>query len=141
MQEWLADVEEGVVVTHCTAQDTPYDIAGTPAGGQLSVGNSKRYRPNVVGNNPHGHITLSFSCITGRVLLAGYLFDETNEGRKYIGIIGSCLPLQHHAKALEAHTCVYMAGRQRFQLTIGLAVELDKYVVPDLNHTRVIGID
>src|SRR5262249_60468435 len=51
------------------------------------------------------------------------------------------LPLQNRRDALEAHAGIDVLRRQRRQLLVGAAVELDEDEVPDLDHVRRPRVD
>lgn len=46
--------------------------------------------------------------------------------------------LQDGGDALQAHAGVNMLRGQHLEAAVGLAVELDENVVPDLQHVRVV---
>src|SRR5262249_21658433 len=52
-----------------------------------------------------------------------------------------CLSLEDGRDPLEAHAGVDVFGRQRGQLAIGAAVELDKDQIPDFDDFRPAGVD
>ena len=62
------------------------------------------------------------------------LDDRLEDVRIVVGV----LALHHTDETLKAHTCVNDIHRELLQRTVGLAIELHKHEVPDLNHLRII---
>jgi len=56
---------------------------------------------------------------------------------KNIRIIVGLFVLKHHAEPFETHARIDMFGRELFQLSVCLAIELDKDQVPDLYDLRM----
>ena len=61
--------------------------------------------------------------------------------RPQVGVVVRALVLNHRDEALETHAGIDVLRRQRLERTIGLAVELDENVIPDLKDIGVAGID
>src|SRR5207253_2326827 len=61
---------------------------------------------------------------------------RTHDRREYVRVIIARLPLNHRRHALEAHARIDMLRRQRRQLAVLAAVELDEDEVPDLDDIR-----
>ena len=135
--EGLVEAEVGVAIAHCTAQDAANNIARLHIARQLTIGNGEGDGAEVVGNNPHCDVCLLILAIF-LARQGSYLCDTCLE---YIGIVVALLVLQHHTQALKAHTGVDVFVGQRLQRAVGLAVELHKHKVPNLNHKVVAHID
>ena len=54
--------QEGVSITHGTAQDTANDITSLGIAGQLSVGNREGHGTQMVGHHAHGDVCLLLLC-------------------------------------------------------------------------------
>ena len=91
----------------------------------------------MVGDDAHRHVALG----VGAVSLARQLRNTLDRRLEDIGVVIGLLALQNHAQTLEAHARIDIAGRQRLQRAVGLAVELHEDEVPDLDHLRMARID
>ena len=131
------ETEVGITVTHCTAQNSTDNITCLHIRGQLTVSNRECNSTQVVGDYTHRNVALLIYAI----LLAAHICQALDRRLEYIGIVVRLLTLQNHTQTLEAHTRINVVLRQRLQRTVSLAVELHKYVVPDLDYLRVILID
>lgn len=69
------------------------------------------------------------------------ILDCLEERRKYVGIIIGRFVLQHRYQTLETHASIHVLIRQRTQRTIRLTIILNKNVVPDLQHVRIVLVD
>ena len=133
----LIETEIGITVTNCTAQNSTNYITRLNVRRQLTVGNRECNSAQMVSDNTHCHVALLIDAI----LLAAHISQTLNRRLEYVGIVVRLLALQNHTQTLETHTRINVVLRQRLQRTVSLAVELHKYVVPNLNHLRVVLID
>ena len=133
----LRKAEVGIAVTHGAAQDAADDVTGLDVRRQLAVGDRKGDGAQVVGDDAHRHVALG----VGAVSLARQLRNTLDRRLEDIGVVIGLLALQNHAQTLEAHARIDIAGRQRLQRAVGLAVELHEDEVPDLDHLRMARID
>ena len=137
VHEGLSTAEEGVAVADSTAQDTADDIASLSVGGELTIGDSKGNRTDMVGDDAHSDIRLLISAI----------FDPRERGDSLdhrgedIGIIVRRLPLHSHTETLEAHPRIDDALRQWLERAICLTVVLHEDEVPDLDDLGVALVD
>ena len=90
----------------------------------------------MVGNNPHSHIGL----LVVAIAFAREGCNLTDASGEDVGVVVTLLILEHHTEALETHTGVDVFVGQRLERTVGLAVELHKHKVPNLNHQVVAHI-
>ena len=72
---------------------------------------------------------------------SGHLLDRLEDRREHVGVVVARLALQHRRDALEAHAGIDVLRRQRRQLPVRAAVELDEDEVPDLDHVRRARVD
>ena len=133
----LIETEIGITITYCTAQDSTNHITCLNIRRQLTIGNRECDSTQVVSDNAHCNVALFIDAI----LLAAHISQTLNRRLEHIGIVVRFLALQNHTQTLETHTRINVVLRQRLQRAISLAVELHKYVVPDLDNLRVILID
>ena len=91
----------------------------------------------MVGNHTHSDILLSVLAI----FCSGLSGNDLDDRLEDIGIIVGSLALQRHTQTFESHTGIDHLGRQRFQRTVSLTVELHEHQVPDFDHLRMIFID
>ena len=87
----------------------------------------------MVGNYAHGNVCFLRITVFNLAEFA-YFF---NDGLKNIGVIVRCFALNGHAKALKTHSGINYLSGKFFERTIGFAVELHEYVVPDFNDLRM----
>ena len=66
------------------------------------------------------------------------LLDLDEERVEYVGVVVGVNALESRDKALEAHACVDVLRGEGTERPVGLAVELDKHVVPDFEDIRVV---
>ena len=104
------EVQEGESITNTATKDSANNISSTCIGWQLSIGDSKRDCAHVVGDYPHGDISL----LIGLIGDSGGFAYEINHRRENIGIVIGGLALDGHAKAFKSHSSVNILGRQRF---------------------------
>ena len=135
VQERLFDIQKGIIIPHCPAQNAANHVPCTRATGQLPIGNGEGNGADVVGNDPHCDVRLGVALIAKGVFFTRYFFDVLNKRRKYIGIVSRFFALHDHTEALEAHPGIHVLLGQHFQGLVGFAVELDEYVVPDFHHS------
>ena len=66
-----------------------------------------------------------------------YLEDEACEN---VCVVIAALALEYHAEPLEAHSCVNVLCRKRFQRAISLAIVLHEHQVPYFYDLIIVGI-
>ena len=91
----------------------------------------------MVGHDAHRNVAFGIVAVTA----SGHGGDTLDGGLEYIGVVVRLLALKDHAEALEAHTRIYVLGRQGLQLAVGLAVELHEDQIPYLDHQMVTLVD
>ena len=133
IQESLTTVEESVTITHRTTQNTTNHITGFGIRRQLSIGDREGNGTDMVGN--HAHSDIHFFILT--VSLVAKCSDFFNNRLENVGIVIRSLALNSHTQTFEAHTGIDMTSGQRFQRSVGLAVELHEHEVPDFNYLRM----
>ena len=134
IEERLTHVEERITVPHGTAKDTTDDVTGFLVRRQLTVGDSKRYRTDMVCDDAHGYIGLLVLAVLAMTDLADLLQHRLED----IGVVVGGLTLDGTHETLEAHTGVDHFLRQRLQRSVRFAVILHEDDVPDLDDLRVI---
>jgi len=149
-EEGPADVQILPTVAGSPAEDAADDIASALVRGYDSVGDGEGQHTGVVGDDSAGDV--------GWVVLANHVeavgqagglpvptaakgFDLLYQRNEQVGGVVALLSLQHGADPLKAHAGVNVPCRQGRQLAVFGAVELDEHEVPDLDHSRVAGID
>ncbi len=90
----------------------------------------------MIGQYPESNI-LAYRCRL-YVFFAGDFFYCFNGAGKNVSIVIALFILQHPYQSFKAHAGIYMFCRQWFQAAVFYAVELHKYIVPDLNHLRMV---
>ncbi len=73
--------------------------------------------------------------------VAGEFLDLVDHPGEHVCVVVAGLALKHHAEPLEAHSGVYVLGRQRLQRAVRVAVVLHEDKVPDLDDLVVVGVD
>ena len=87
----------------------------------------------MVGYYAHGNVCFLRIAVFNLAEFA-YFF---NDGLKNIGVIVRSFALNGHTKAFETHSRINYLGGKFFERTIGFAVVLHEYVVPDFNYLRM----
>lgn len=72
---------------------------------------------------------------------AGEFTDLVKNGKKDICIVIGSSVLDDRDQTLKAHAGVDVFGRKRAKRSIGFAVELDEYIVPDLQDVWIVLVD
>src|SRR3546814_11161915 len=90
----------------------------------------------MVCHHTHGH-ALHFIL---SVFLSTFSSNEANQWLKNVCIVIRGLSLQGNTQPFEAHACIHMFHGKGLQRTIGQPVILNKNVVPNLYHTRMIHV-
>ena len=129
-----------MAVTHRATQDATQHVAATFVRRRRAIGERHREAANVIGDDAVGDIDviIELSAVWPR---AGTRANRFENGRPQVGVVVRALVLNHRDKAFETHAGIDVLRRQRLQRTIGLAVELDENVIPDLKDIGVAGID
>src|SRR4051812_20379613 len=89
---------------------------------------------HMVRNYPHRTIIIRMISVD----LVRERADGGNERLKCVDLENVLQPAQRHQRALQAHTSIDVALRQRFKTAIGRLVEFHEDVVPDLDETSAI---
>ena len=134
VHECLLLTQEGVGVTHGTAQDAADDVTSLGIAGQLAVGNAEGDGAQVVGQYAHGHISLLLLAIA----VAAHVADGLDDGLEHIGVIVGVLALDDAHQSLKAHASIDDVHREGFQMSVGLALILHEHDVPYLDDLWVV---
>ena len=108
------------------AQDTAQDVAAAFVGRQDTVADHDRNRPDVVGNDLHGHFLI------GIVVIAMAEGDDVFDNREnQIRFKVRFLLLDNRSQPFQAGACIDVFLSQRHVFAVFGAVKLGKYEVPD----------
>ena len=132
VEEWLAGAKILAPVAFGPAKDAAHNIAPLLIAGGGTIGQRKRQRADVIGHHAVGGIAHVIEA-TGVGWRVSKILNSGEQGAEQVDIVVAFLALKHRADTLEAHACVDMLGGQRAQGAIGIAVELDEHIVPDLD--------
>src|SRR2546421_479914 len=80
---------------------------------------------------------LIMSCTRAGFLLVHDLANRVHDRRENVRVVVARLALQHRRDALEAHPRIDVLCRQRAELALRVAVELDENEIPDLHNTVI----
>ena len=136
--EVLAAVADGA------AEDAAEDVPAAVVGGGGAVGDGEAEGADVVGHDAVGHVDVAVvlgADLSGVRPGAGDAADLVEEGDEDVGVVVGVDALQDGREALEAHAGVDVLGREGPEAAVGLAVELDEDVVPDLDDVGQVGVD
>ena len=143
-------VEECIGIANGTTQDATDDVAGLGVAGQLTVGDGKSNSTQVVCHHADGdvYLLLGINALTiGAlrecmvVVMVRQALDLADDRREDVGVVVGVLALKQAHKTLKAHACIDDMHLEGFKGTVGLAVELHEYDVPDLNDLRMVFVD
>ena len=125
-----------MAVAHRAAEDAAEHVAAALVRRGRAVGEREREAADVVGDHAVGDVgvVVELARVGAR---AGAGADRLEDGRPQVGVVVRALVLDDAHEALEAHARVDMLRGQRLERAVGLAVELDEDVVPDLEHIGV----
>ena len=88
----------------------------------------------MVGNYPHCHVCGLAVAIACTAKVSYSLYD----GLEDIGVVVRMLALQGTYQTFESHASVYDVHAERFEMSVGLALELHEYDVPYLDDLWVV---
>ena len=91
----------------------------------------------MVGDHAHRHLGVGAFVVT----VAGEGLDAADHPGEDVGVVIALFALENGAEAFKAHSGVDAALRERLEQTVGLAVELHKDEVPDLDDEGVVLVD
>src|SRR6266850_553118 len=96
------------------AQYAADDVTAPLIRGDAAVRDRECEHANMIGDNPYRDIglQLGFGCLAGLIPFAGDLRNALDDGRKEIGVVIRCLPLENRTNALESHTRIDVPGRE-----------------------------
>ncbi len=128
-------------VAHGPTQDAAQHVPAPLVARHRPVGDRERQRADVVRDHAVGRVDVADVGLAELAAVpvrgGGRLLDRREDRREDVAVVVAALALQDAREAFEPHAGVDVLGRQDFQRAVGLAVELDKHVVPDLDHVRV----
>ena len=149
---------ERAPVADGAAQNAAQNVVAVAVAGSDAVGNGKRKRANVVGNDAEGNVDFFlFVCALrsrggkrGRVFFAGKFFDFAENRRKDVrfvigndaGEISEIFRALNNARgALEAHSGVDVLGGKRRKRAVRIRVKFHEHEVPDFDAKRRAGVN
>ena len=147
VHECLFLVEECIGVSHGTAEDAANDVSGLGVAWQLTVGDGECHGAQVVGDNANGNVylllvvhALAIVSLWERVVvfMTRQALNLLYDWREDVGVVVGVLSLKQSDETLEAKARVDDVHLQRFQRTVGLAVELHEHDVPYFDDLWVI---
>jgi hypothetical protein len=134
--------EEGFVETDLGAEargaadDHAGDVVATRVAGDDAIGDEERRRTDVIGDDAIGrevgeHLRFGVTCERAQ---------DIERAREEVGLVVGVDALQDGDDALEAHACINVLGRQRFEATIFEEIVLDENVVPQFEEARAFTV-
>jgi hypothetical protein len=148
---------ELLAVEDAAAEDAADDVVAALVGGEDAVGDRAAHAAGVVGEDAEGDVgvflfgeAFAFLRDGAGVGFVGELGDFREERGEDVGgvvrrVVGEILEAAgrrvNPGDALEAHAGVDVPGGERGERAVGVGVELDEDVVPDLDAARVAGVD
>ena len=124
-QERLVHTQE-LAVTGSPTEQPPQHIASALIGGLDTVGNHEGCCPDMVGDNPEGHIGLMALAIGS----AGDGGDMVGDVHNSIHIEQAVHILAHHGQTLQAHAGIDVLLHQLGVVAVAVVVKLGEHVVP-----------
>ena len=146
IEERLFLIQEGISITHSTAENTTNHITSLRIRWQLSICNRERHSTKVVSTDTHSHIDVILLFCDGSLLLflKGYIFQSCQlllslyDWLEHICIIVRVLTLQHTDEAFKTHTRIDDVHGEFLETSISLTVKLHKHEVPYFNYLGII---
>ena len=127
---WLFALTAGWRASVVRAAEEPAQhIAPALVGGQHAVAYHHGGRPDVVGDDPQGHVHLVGAAIGG----AGDLGHFVGDVHHRVHVEEAVHVLAHHGQTLQAHAGVYVLLLQLRVAVMAVVVELGEDHVPDLH--------
>ena len=105
--------------------DSPQHVASTFVRRHDAVGDEKRARADMIGDDPQG--------LVGGVSGAGDFRRRVDQGGEEVGLVVAVHALEHGRGALEPQTGVDRRPGQRLHVAPGVPVELHEHQVPQLD--------
>ncbi len=132
VQERLAGAQVLAAVAFGAAQDAAHHIAALLVAGGGAIGQGEGQGADVVGHHAVGGVAhvIEPAGVGGGL---GEILDGREQAAEQVDVVVAPLALQHGADALETHAGVDMLGRECAQASIGVTVELNENIVPDLD--------
>ena len=128
VQEGMVHAQE-LAVTGSPAKQTAEHIAPALVAGQDTVSDHEGRGPDVVGNDPQGHVHLDALAIA----CAGDLRDLVGNVHNGVHIEEAVHILAHNGQTLQAHAGVdVLVGKLRV-VALAIVIELGEHVVPDFH--------
>ena len=128
IQERLVHAQE-LAVASGPAQQAAQHIAPALVGGEDTVANHERGRPDMVRDDPQGHIPFLALAIER----PGELRNLVGNVHHRVHIKQRIHILAHHRQALQAHAGVDILLLQLRIIVVAVVIKLGKHIVPDLD--------
>ena len=125
-------------VPHCPAHDLAENITAPLVRRDHAIGDEKRRRANVVGDDPHRHVGGRHR---GGVNMAGHRAERRENRHEQLRVVVRQRPLHDRGDALQAHAGVDRWRGKRRQLAFSVPLELHEDVVPDLHESFAARLD